>query len=428
MADFAICITETQRLNYYLSLVDCLGENNNYYIIHHVSLSDQIVDSVSEKGNIFSIPVEEEFSHLYKFKGVRKILLAINRLFYELFGLKILTRFIQKTVKNDFHKFSRSLAIKLEGINFDIAFISSDRALNDLKVLFFFKRTKPCHVAILPTADYGGPAGLIKYGKRYRVKPILSFGSQDSIFNMTKTYNGKSYFPSYLIDLLSKLNILSDDHFTIGKGKSDYVGVLDKKSKDALKELNVEESKFFYVPDPEIVSLSKLDDLNYIKDQPYVLVALPQWWEHNLIDKRSHFNHLQLFIDFLKTSFIGCSIRVALHPKSEVSEYSNFLKKNNVVIVKHLKNYMKNATYFAATNSSTINWAKYFGVKTVLYDPIGLDTSKYMNELGVFIINEISNLNKKEFEAFKDRRILSEAENFNHYEFNFDSTFESLIK
>ena len=103
-----------------------------------------------------------------------------------------------------------------------------------------------------------------------------------------------------------------------------------------------------------------------------IVGAVPQLWEHGLLDRESHFEEIQFVAQCLYEMKVN--VLISLHPKMEPSNY-NFLTEFDGfnICADPLVSFMPIGDLFISSYSSTALWALCSGIVTIIPDFTKMD-------------------------------------------------------
>ena len=122
-----------------------------------------------------------------------------------------------------------------------------------------------------------------------------------------------------------------------------------------------------------------------------ILIALPQFYEHKILDQESHRNEINYILESVTSS--KENVLVSLHPKMQMKNYK-FLEKDFgcKVLKEPLQEVLAIADLFVSINSSTIDWAILLGIKVVMMDYFNLDSSYFFDFRSISFVSEKAKL------------------------------------
>ena len=199
-----------------------------------------------------------------------------------------------------------------------------------------------------------------------------------------RTREGKSllfYDPGSAL-ALSALNLLSPTPWAPGGGGSDYFFAIDDQEKSRAIIEGLPEKKIF------VTGLATNDQLaetynnrcairstfqekyKFDKKKPVLIVAVPNFAEHNMIPWQEHLEHLDRLFSTLHSVGVG-NLILSAHPKTIAYKhmYAELLDKYQLEFeTQMLIDYLAIADIFIATFSSTIKWAQKLHIPTIMID------------------------------------------------------------
>lgn len=116
--------------------------------------------------------------------------------------------------------------------------------------------------------------------------------------------------------------------------------------------------------------------------EEYILLALPQYFEHKICAWPEHFNLVSELVDGL--SQLNRKIVISLHPKMDPNMYEFLARDKNVeVTTKDIIELIPNSSLFVCNYSSTIAWALICKKPTVIIDHLMVNYSDFFDEYDI---------------------------------------------
>ena len=233
------------------------------------------------------------------------------------------------------------------------------------------------------------PGVKTKYPKQY----IYDDVSKSNIF----------FYPPYLTEALAKNDMLPENPWVMGGGNSTFVLADGEETKERYIRLGCKPEKIIVTGHPVHDNLFNLHKnrhkLRSSLNQEYafgpgkklIILALPQLAEHGIMDWKSHWGEIRFLCDTFSLQKANCLI--SLHPKMKYDRYRFIEDEYNIPISKQpLSEILPAADIFAATFSSTIQWAVLCQIPSIVFDFYGFNYSAYDYLSGTKIINRKTEL------------------------------------
>lgn len=374
-----VFFTEFQRIKYYQNLISFFEAKKKPLVV------------VNNIGHKFIIN-NPKFINYFNLKPRHtppffiKLLSKFDNLFYDFFGITIFTKINVFFLKKNFNTYLKCcLNIFSNYISLRYALITSDRSIKDQPAIYVCKR-QSLEVIIIPSAIYGNTESIKEYRKLYNVKPKFIFIKPSNVFGLLTTHNSRSYYPIHLIKLYHKLNILSSNPFEVGYGYSNYIGFSNKLE---LTKHNSNDLKKIIFPEVNIFKISDLKN----KPKNKILISMPQWWEHNLLDRNSHFKHINLLLNKVRSLFFNEEIYVSLHPKNNKDDYQEIINTHQLILTDSIENTLSESKILFSTFSTINLWASQLNCSSIVYDPIGLQTGVFKGLSSIITVSNIKKIN-----------------------------------
>jgi len=227
-----------------------------------------------------------------------------------------------------------------------------------------------------------------------------------------------SFFPVLMLEVLDSLNVLPSNPWVYGESFADKVLVEGEFQRNRSINGKVPPEKIEIVGDTELdelyLNLSKASkgELSISKDRRLIVIALPQLYEHGLLNLDEQ---LELVNSLCVGAFeSGAKVIVSLHPKMPLARYEHLQDISDVIISKEpLREILVGADIFVATNgSSTWLWATMCGIPTVLCDWSGLNYDFIdTRDLGVTVVRSEGRYQEEICKLVKDELYFSKKMN-----------------
>ena len=322
-------------------------------------------------------------SHYSNFYKLIKRIFKFNINILKNSSIYLLLREFYITIK--MNKYKQKAFEIFKNKKFDLVLSINDRGYTYDEAPFLWAAKKLNIPIILPFAAQFDISKAQEYRKdsNGEVRPFFSANTYPSIY---KTYAKRclkdhiinNIFFQNLFALMSAKNtgILSSNSWWPGNGICDAVFVDSKYTKELYIKNKVEEEKIYIVghPDYDLIfeSLKNkaeirrrfLDEFHLDEKLPYVLLAVPQYYEQGDMEKEKHWKLIESYIQSLKS--ININLLLSLHPRMIYEDYEFLQKKYNCNIVdQKLCSFIGCADLFLATNSTTLNWSIMCDIPTV---------------------------------------------------------------
>jgi hypothetical protein len=288
----------------------------------------------------------------------------------------------------------------------DILLVNSDRMGVSLEQAFLKKSKKYAIKSIVPYTSVisNGISLRLASLNLYSVQTILDKILFKILKNQTKNIDGKiiKFYDSSTTIILKLFGLLSLNPWMIENGLVDYVCIDSLYSFNKYKDDILFPEKFKIVGDIEydILYYHSITQIKYLKtnyaiddDLPNIIIALPQLAEHSILSWEKHWQEIYFILDELRD--VNANIFLSLHPKMDLNKYIHLEKMYPCIILKEqLRDVIHEADLFMAINSSTVLWSTILGIKTIVLDYFGLDSSYFKDLSSIQFIKEKKNLKK----------------------------------
>lgn len=221
------------------------------------------------------------------------------------------------------------------------------------------------------------------------------------------------FYPPDLTEALARNDMLPENPWVIGGGNSTFVLADGEETKERYIKLGCRPEKILVTGHPSHDNLYSLyknrhklrDSLNqeYAFDpgKKLIILALPQLAEHGIMDWKSHWDEIRFLCDTFSQQQ-QVSYLISLHPKMKYDQYKFIENEYNIPISKRpLVEILPAADIFAATFSSTVQWAVLCHIPSIVFDFYGFNYNVYNFLNGVRVINK-----KKELKTVLDKLIV----------------------
>lgn len=214
----------------------------------------------------------------------------------------------------------------------------------------------------------------------------------------------KAFFKPFVSKALAELDLHPENPWVLGGGFSNIVLLDSQREKSRIVAYGGEESKYV------VTGIAAHDDVykNFIiKDslkekvlketsmqgkEAILVLALPQYYEHKLMDKSEQ---LIIFQDlFNKLAQTQYSIIISLHPKANPDDYSwiNNVSENIIISKRPLTELVTIADVFVGTYTSTVSWALLCQKPCIIIDHPGLNFIDFYSEFNIPVCKSNSEL------------------------------------
>ncbi len=221
------------------------------------------------------------------------------------------------------------------------------------------------------------------------------------------------FYPFFEIEALAENGMLPENPWVMGGGDSTYVLAEGEKTRDRYLDLGCAPGKIIVTGHPAHDHLFALhanrQKLKAVLNERYafderkklIILALPQLAEHRIMDWKSHWNEIRFLCQTFSRQQANCLI--SLHPKMEFGKYQAIAAEYNIAISRSpLSEILPAADIFAATFSSTIQWAVLCQIPSVVFDFYGLNYSMYDFLTGTKIVNRKNALESELIKLLKN--------------------------
>jgi len=320
----------------------------------------------------------------------------------------------------------------LSANNIDIIFTTGDRHVHEEPAIIKAARDFQVKIVLPYITNYAEPKTIF----RVRERSMTESGSLYSYYMRKKfiryLYNGASYYPFYIINTIHKFGVLSKNPWIMGNGVSDIICLDSQRNYDRFINHKVHEKKLkivgHYSYDNLYKSYCKRDELikkihkkyNLDKDKKNIIISLPQFSEHELMSNEKHINE----VIFMITSLCQTSqnILISLHPKQNIDKYIFLEKKFKCKILSERLMYvLPVADIFIASYSSTVIWSVICGIKTLVMNFYGFNSSIFDELKSIMVIEDknlfvgtVNNLLESKVDFSSDWKQLSKEEVFDN--------------
>jgi len=212
-----------------------------------------------------------------------------------------------------------------------------------------------------------------------------------------------SYYPRWMVIARDRCGVLPKNPWTLGGGDSTIICADSEKTQTRFIHNGVKPEKILVTGHFNHDKLRKLyhkcDELrehllekySLERHQKMVIIGLPQLAEHGICDWDTHWHEIRFLLQTIKEC--NTNTLVSLHPKMDIEKYKFIAKDYGLEIAEEsLVEILPAADIFAATFSSTVQWAVLCRIPAIVFDFYSLNYTMYDFLSGVQIINKKENL------------------------------------
>jgi hypothetical protein len=215
----------------------------------------------------------------------------------------------------------------------------------------------------------------------------------------TKTRRNVLFYPPPIIEALAQNDMLPENPWVMGGGYSTFIMADGHETLDRYVKLGCMPKKIIVTGHGAHDTLyKKLKERDRIKKKLFskyafdprrmlILLSLPQLAEHNILNWNTHWEEIRFLCKIVSELDANCLI--SLHPKMNPEMYRFIQSEYSLHVAKErLAEILPAADIFAATFSSTVQWAVLCKIPTIVFDFYGFNFSMYDLLDGVRVINE----------------------------------------
>lgn len=283
--------------------------------------------------------------------------------------------------------------------------VSSDRGISWDLILCLWAKKKGIPIIVLEYAFSSGFESALKT----RTQKIFKFNN----FSSKTVMKGISFYRPHHEISLSKMDALPENPWTLGTGLSDYVIVSTQYEANRLLKNGTKKIKIKVLGSVEIDNVINNHNLRTEEDTiNSCIISLPQYWEHGLLSKETHFRYIKGLLKILRKHFKN--VFVSLHPKMCTGNYKKLIIDEKCILLSQpLSKSMGLAHTFIGTYTTTILWAIILNKRIILLDYANLDYEDFYPEykfslcksnehLENYLIRNSSDINYDEFDVGYD--------------------------
>lgn len=234
------------------------------------------------------------------------------------------------------------------------------------------------------------------YESCYKLRTAKVYDAKYSVDKRNVMYSNKkgskAFFKPFVSKALTELGLHLENPWVLGGGFANYVLLDSEREKDRIISYGGRECKYI------VTGIAAHDDVykNYlIKDKlkeevlietsmtdsaSFLVLALPQYYEHKLMEKEEQ---LEIYRDlFDKLAQLDYNVIISLHPKSNPDDYSwiDKVSKNLIISKRPLTELVTIADVFVGTYTSTISWALLCEIPCIIVDHPELNFIDFYSE------------------------------------------------
>lgn len=187
------------------------------------------------------------------------------------------------------------------------------------------------------------------------------------------------FYPVEKTLALAAMHLLPKNPWIMGANSSAVLGITSQMAYDYFLTQGIPAERLMVVGQPSLdpifehaqnrqekrQALSPHDDNSAHK--PLIVCALPQLKEHELMDETRHWAEIRFLAELFHD--LPAEVFISLHPKADPAEY-RFLERDYGLhlLEERLSDMIGIADIFLATVSSTILWALWLKIPTIMFD------------------------------------------------------------
>lgn len=300
--------------------------------------------------------------------------------------LKIMTSRLKKTIL----KKSENFVLTIKENEVTTLIISNDRTFGIEAAAAYAAKELGIKI-VVPAFAYSAT-----YESCYKLRTAKIYDAKYTVDNCNVMYSSekgdKAFFKPFVSKALTELGLYLDNPWVLGGGFANFVLLDSEREKDRIISYGGRESKYI------VTGIAAHDDVykNYlIKDKlkeqvlnensltdslPFLVLALPQYYEHKLMEKE---RQLAIYRDlFGKLASLDYNTIISLHPKANPDDYFwvDSAYKNIIVSKRPLTELVTIADVFVGTYTSTISWALLCEIPCIIVDHPELNFIDFYSE------------------------------------------------
>lgn len=322
---------------------------------------------------------------------------------------------------------SKRLTRLIDSESVSFVMVQSDRSagLDAAAILAANNRNLPVIVlSFAYSADYKSSYKL-RTSRIYRFihrQPIQAVYTDDEL-------GTRSFFRPFESCALSEMGLMPSNPWILGG--SGFVTVLLEGDRELNRLLSLGGNKQSYL----VTGLASHDRLHALwtqedkknRTKKTIVVALPQYWEHKLASKSTHFAYLDGLLMLL--SNLQADVLVSLHPKMLYADYEYMSKRFDVEICREpLWSIIPHVDLLISTFSSTVAWALMCKKPVIIVDHLGLNYKDFYSEFKIPVCKTNSEVADLAEQMLRDSRATDpELEAFTRHLSPFDGLCRDRI-
>ena len=226
-----------------------------------------------------------------------------------------------------------------------------------------------------------------------------------------------SFYPPWQVEILDRLNMLSPNPWVLGSGYKSRIMVTGEEAKLRLESYGLDQRKIEVTGDPEFDDLFDgkktreksrsllADKYSLDTSKRIIVVALPQLYEHKILNYQDHFQTIGHICMVLSRS--NCSVLMSLHPKMDIANYRYIESQYKIRIVEEpLREVLPSADLFVTSQgSSTKLWGILLLMPTLVLDWYGLNYETHEFDAGVIEIKKKHHFEKRLKEVLSTQKV-----------------------
>lgn len=304
------------------------------------------------------------------------------------FQEKIFLRIRSSLLKRKKHSQSKNLTDLIRKYNITSVLTNTDRSLGIELSAYLAARSMGLPFVTLSFA-YSAD---IKSSLKLRKNRIYYSNTSEGWNTVKVDGDFRRFYRPHELAVLRSLDVPVNNPWVLGGSYSDLVLVDSDREKERIVSLGGERNKYITTGHSVHDEIFKMLEGNQINnnDIKIILISLPQYWEHGLVDKNTHFKVIKELLNLI-SRIHGAQVICSLHPKMSLNNYFFIDELNNVkVSTTPLKELIPYCDMFLCTYSTTATWALMCSKKVVLFDHIGLGYTDFLSEfnLPIFFDNQ----------------------------------------
>ena len=291
----------------------------------------------------------------------------------------------------------------VKGLSPETMVVSGDRHLGYEPALLKVCREENVRT-IIPAMSFTGNKDdltLPRSGRMYwadRHPELAKTYPKQSVFDTRKKRN-VFFYPAHVLQALAQSDMLTEDPWVMGGGHSALILADGEETKERYIRLGCNAQKIIVTGHAshdklkegyerrEVLKTELVMKYSLDRTKKLIVMALPQLAEQGLMGWDKHREE----IDFLMRTVleVEANCLISLHPKMIPGRYQFVEAEYGIPISKErLVDILPAADVFAATYSSTVQWAALCHIPTVLFDFYGFSYAMYEFLKGVKVVTD----------------------------------------